>query len=65
MDEDIKRMIKMSEQLTHIFGDDIDDECEEYKCTGGHDLCNTMYPKKECPYCELKSPNVPNDEVKP
>lgn len=25
-----------------------------YKCVQGHDLCHTMLPCKECPYCELQ-----------
>lgn len=24
----------------------------EYKCVGGHDLCATTLPCRECPYCE-------------
>lgn len=26
----------------------------EYRCVQGHDLCNQMYPCKQCPYCERK-----------
>lgn len=26
----------------------------DYKCVKGHDLCHTMMPCKECPYCEIK-----------
>jgi hypothetical protein len=26
----------------------------EYKCVSGHDLCQTMSPCKECPYCEMR-----------
>ena len=24
----------------------------EYKCCGGHDLCSTVLPSPDCPYCE-------------
>lgn len=25
-----------------------------FKCTGGHDLCPTMLPAPDCPYCEVE-----------
>lgn len=25
---------------------------KRYRCVRGHDLCETMYPGPDCPYCE-------------
>lgn len=29
----------------------------DWQCVGGHDLCATMYPGPDCPYCEEKAEN--------
>lgn len=52
--DDFKRIAeRLTQELAAAHLKHVDDK--EHVCCKGHDLCHTMTPGPECPYCEVKN----------